>query len=195
MEKKSTQKAKSKAKSMAKKPTTKLKGIVPSEVHGYAPRLLSQTINKLTKSMLGRQGLIRGDIISKWFDIVGPEISQHTLPEKIVFSKDGASGGELRLRCDSGALANQLQHQAPQIIDRINMYFGYQAIIRIKLIQAPLPRRPTVRRTSSKPLTKEQVATIKSTTSIVQDDEIRAVLDKLGQSVMSRDQSKFNNKP
>jgi len=175
---------------MTKKPTPKPKGINPSDVRGRSPRALSQTINKLTKSMLGRQGLTQGSIIAKWHDIIGEDLARHTSPQKIVFARDGVSGGTLHLRCDSGALATQLQHTTPQILDRVNTFFGYQAVLKLRLIQGPLPGHVEPRKKPVRPLSKAQADAIAGTVASVEDDELRAALERLGSSIVSRDHRK-----
>ena len=173
---------------MAKKSTSnKPKGIVPSDVRGRAPRPLSQTVNKLTKSMLGRHGFTHGAIVTKWPDIVGENMSRHTAPEKIVFSKDGVSGGTMHLRCDSGALATELMHQEPLILDRINTFFGYQAVVRIKLIQGPLPQRKETRSKPPRQLSQAEARELAGTIASVDDEELREALENLGRSVLGRD--------
>jgi hypothetical protein len=39
----------------------------------------------------------------------------------------------------SGGAALELQHIAPQIVERINGHLGYHAIDRLKLVHAPMP--------------------------------------------------------
>ena len=175
---------------MAKKTTPKPKGIIPSDKRGRTPRALSHTINKLTKSMLGRHGLTKGTLLTKWVDIIGETMAEHTSPEKIVFARDGVSGGTLHLRCSSGAYATQLQHQEPQILDRINTFFGYQAIIRIKLIQAPLPHKPRQRHNAQRPLSKDQAHNLSKTVDVVDDNELHDVLERLGSSILMRNRAK-----
>jgi len=159
-------------------------------VRGRSPRALSQTVNKLTKPMLGRHGLTRGALLTKWHDIVGEELSRHTTPEKIVFARDGVSGGTLHLRCDSGALATELIHREPLILDRINTFFGYQAVLRIKLIQAPLSRKKAARVKPPRSLTKKEQQDVSKTVSTVEDEELRDLLEKLGTSIVSRNSQK-----
>ncbi|MBL4691821.1 MAG: DUF721 domain-containing protein [Magnetovibrio sp.] len=171
---------------MAKKTTPKPVGIIPSDRRGRSPRALSQTINRLTKSMLGRHGLVRGTLLTKWHDVVGEKLSSHTSPEKIVFARDGKSGGILHLRCDSGAFATQVQHQELQILERINTFFGYKAIVRIKLIQAPLGRKRMPRVKPPIPLSSHQAQKLSETVASVEDDELRAALERLGASILRR---------
>ena len=51
----------------------------------------------------------------------------------------GGRGGTLHVRVGSGALALELQHLEPVVIERINTYFGYRAVERLKLVHGPLP--------------------------------------------------------
>ena len=144
-------------------------------------------VERLTKSMLGRHGFAHGAIVTKWPDIVGNDMARHTQPEKIVFSRDGVSGGVLHLRCDSGALATEIQHLEPQILDRINTFFGYKAVIRVKLIQGPMPKtkgQPAAR--APRPLSAVEAKNLAGTVANVDDDELREALERLGQSIMGR---------
>mgnify|MGYP000495124281 CR=1 FL=1 len=180
---------------MAKKPPSKTpekpKGILPSAVRSRAPRPLAKMVDRLTKSMLGRHGFAHGTIVTKWPDIVGDDMARHTQPEKIVFSRDGVSGGTVHLRCDSGAFATEMQHLEPQILERINTFFGYKAVVRIKLIQGPLPRAkrgPAVK--TPRPLNATETKNLAGTVANVDDEELRQALERLGQSIMGREKEK-----
>lgn len=48
-------------------------------------------------------------------------------------------GGTLHVQVTSGAVALQLQHEAPRLIERVNGFLGFAAVARLKLIQAPFP--------------------------------------------------------
>ena len=137
--------------------------------------------------MLGRHGFAHGAIVTKWPDIVGKDMANHTQPEKIVFSRDGVSGGTLHLRCDSGALATEIQHLEPQVLERINTFFGYKAVVRVKLIQGPLPRakgKPEPK--LPRPLNPIEAKNLASSVADVGDEEIRQALERLGQSILGR---------
>lgn len=180
---------------MTKKPTQKTpvkpKGIVPSDIRGRSPRPLSRMVERLTKSMLGRHGFAHGAIVTKWPDIVGQDMARHTQPEKIVFSRDGVSGGTLHLRVSSGALATEIQHLEPQILERINTFFGYKAVVRVKLIQGPLPRakdQPAAK--PPRPLSADEAKNLAGTVANVDDEELRQALERLGRSIMGQEQDK-----
>ena len=56
---------------------------------------------------------------------------------KIAFQRKERTGGALHVRVD-GAFAVELQHIAPLVIERVNAYYGYTALARLALHQAPV---------------------------------------------------------
>jgi len=175
---------------MTKKAPPKPKGIHPSSVRRRKMQSLSQTIGKLTKSMLGRQGFTQGAIITQWPDIVGAAMARHTVPEKISFSRDGVSHGTLLLRCESGALATELQHQSPQILDRINAFFGYQAVTQIKLIQAPVAASRKPQNEPQRALNAAEAQSLSETIAPLKDEDLRKAFEKMGTSIFIRNSDK-----
>lgn len=103
-------------------------------------RHLAGFLPRLTRAALGKRGFAEGGIVTDWAAIVGPELAAASLPEKLTFAKGARSDGTLQVRV-SGALALELQHLEPVVIERINSYFGYRAVGRLKIRQGPLPRR------------------------------------------------------
>ncbi len=58
-------------------------------------------------------------------------------------TRDG-QGGVLTIKVE-GAMALELQHLAPQIIERLNSYYGYPAIGKLNIIQGPDISSPCAR--------------------------------------------------
>jgi hypothetical protein len=58
--------------------------------------------------------------------------------------RDGedTAGGVLTVKAE-GAIALEIQHLAPQIIDRLNSYYGHAAISRLNIIQGPVTITPS----------------------------------------------------
>ena len=106
------------------------------------PRALGAAIARLTKPIFGKRGFAAGEIVTDWARIAGADIAAVSLPERIAFPQNKRIGGTLHLRVQPGGHAVQIQHMAPQLLDRINTYFGYGAVAGIKIIQAPLPAPP-----------------------------------------------------
>ena len=110
---------------------------------GRGPRRLQGILSAITAPAMRRQGFARAEVLSRWAEIVGPELAAGCQPERLVFKRDG-SGATLKVRVEAG-LGPEIQHRSPAIIERINGYFGYRAVEALSLIQAPLQdkgRRP-----------------------------------------------------
>ena len=90
---------------------------------GRGPRLLQGILSAITAPAMRRQGFARAEVLSRWAEIVGPELAAGCQPERLVFKRDG-SGATLKVRVEAG-LGPEIQHRSPAIIERINGYFGY----------------------------------------------------------------------
>jgi hypothetical protein len=86
----------------------------------------------------------------------------------------------------SGALALELQHLQPQVIERINGYFGYRAITRIALQQGPIRARKPAARPRATPPSEEDAEALAAQLEGVADDDLRQALDALGRGVLGR---------
>jgi len=142
---------------------------------------LAATLPKATRKLLGRHGLAEGGIVGDWESIVGPLIGERSLPLRLAFTGGERRDGTLHVRVE-GALALELQHLEPQIVERINGHFGYRAVARIKILQGPVPRRqrpaPTLR-----PLLPADATAVDAAVAEVGDDALRRALAGLGQSL------------
>jgi hypothetical protein len=108
-----------------------------SSWQGFAP--LAETVAALTVPMLGRRGLVAGRLMIEWPHIVGEQLAARTAPERLTRAGRAADGGTLQVRVGSGAVALEVQHQASQLLERINSYFGFRAVGRLRLVHGPLP--------------------------------------------------------
>lgn len=97
-------------------------------------QLIAKLLPKLVKTTFEKKGFIQAEILLEWGKIVGQEMSQKCIPEKLVFPKEKKTEGTLYLnvQISSGLL---IEYGAPLIIDKINSYFGYQAVTRLKIKQ------------------------------------------------------------
>jgi hypothetical protein len=143
---------------------------------------------KAARPALGRQGLAETELIARWDAIAGPQLAEHTLPIKVIPAKRGegiqAGGGVLHLKVDSGPAAMMLSYMEPQVLERVNAYFGWKAVDRLKLIQGPLPNKPARKLPSHRPLSAEEEAKLAAMLETVTDPNLRAVLLNLGRAVL-----------
>ena len=87
------------------------------------------------KQLLGSKGFVEIDILTGWSEIVGDELAEFCLPQKIVFPRGQKTGGTLYLYAASGAFALEITHRERFILEKINTRFGYQAVAKIKIVQ------------------------------------------------------------
>jgi hypothetical protein len=143
-------------------------------------RAAGPAVSRLAGPIVARHGggtLAR--LKSEWPAIVGAETAAATWPQAL--GRDGA----LKLRT-AAAMALELQHRAPLLIERLNLYLGRPAISRIVLVQGPLPLAPARSEAKPLPLDKGDAEAIESRVAEIPDPELRAALVRLGKSVASR---------
>lgn len=146
-------------------------------------RPLSDLLRKTLNQAFAKQGFAATELVTRWPEIVGAEIAAHSQPEKIQWPRpagnDMPDPGTLVLRVE-GPTAVEIQHQAKVILERVNRFFGWQAVGDLRLRQAPLPRRTTAK---PEPPDAEEQARIAATLSQVADDGLRAALARLGAAI------------
>ena len=114
----------------------KEKNIISTEHKSNGLTSFSSEVSALASKLLGKSGLIEMNILTSWKSIVGEELAQYTLPQKIDFKKDARDNGTLYLLTQSGAFALEIGHKTPIILEKINTFFGYNAVSKIKIIQS-----------------------------------------------------------
>jgi len=148
------------------------------------PKPLSQIVAKTIEDAFARQGFASTGIVTHWPEIVGAEIADHCEPMRMIWPRrvheDDPEPATLVLRVE-GPMALEIQHASDVILQRVNRFFGWSAVGRLALRQAPLSRRDRPKR-SSEPDPKA-VAEVAETLSAVEDDELRAALARLGASI------------
>ena len=152
------------------------------------PRPLSEFLGATLSDSLKTQGFASTEIIARWADIVGTEIAAHSEPMKITWPRANTTGdmddgvpepATLVLRVE-GPAALEIQHLSAVILERVNRFFGWQAIGRIALRQAPLRRRePSA---PPPPLDPEIAARIAASLP-VEDENLRQALGRLGAAI------------
>ena len=137
-------------------------------------------VGAVTRPLVGRHGFAGGAMIVDWPAIVGAAIAAYTLPTRVRFPPGERSGGTLEIKVANSAFATELQHLEPLIVERINGYFGWAAVARLKLRHGPLPRRPSPAPTAAAGATAAPSPRLAGLLERVEDPELRAVLERLG---------------
>jgi len=104
----------------------------PMRVPPPAGKSLAPLIRELDK----KYGQGPGALQTRWKEIVGDTLARRTEPVRIIKSRTG-EGGTLELRVD-GPVASLIQHQAPQITQRLDLLLGKGAVTRLRIVQGPV---------------------------------------------------------
>jgi hypothetical protein len=80
-----------------------------------------------------------------------------------------------------GPMALEIQHRSDVILERVNRFFGWHAVGRIALRQAPLSRRD--RRPAPRPPDPTAVKKVAETLSAVEDEALKEALARLGAAI------------
>jgi hypothetical protein len=147
-----------------------------------APRALAAELAPIIRPILGKRGLGEAQLLAEWDAIVGPDRAAEARPDRLAFTGGERRGGTLRLRV-APAVALELQHREPQIIERINAFFGYRAVARLAYVQAA----PAARRTPPppiRPLSAAEEERVAATVEPVADGELKEALARLGAAIL-----------
>ena len=125
-----------------------------------------------------RFGFSHSALISRWREVVGPVYARWSVPESLRYPRGQTVGGTLTVRVE-GPFALQLQHVAPQLVERVNRILGHNAVAKLKLLQGEVPRAPA----RPAPQPEQGVTNLTPVTqqalSGVKDDGLRAALHDL----------------
>jgi hypothetical protein len=144
---------------------------------------LSVLLKDVFSDAYAKQGFAARELVTRWADIAGAEIARHSEPLKMQWPRpvegQPQEPATLILRVE-GPAALEIQHSSDVILQRVNRYFGWSAVGRLALRQAPLSRKKPVRRSAPDP---KSVAEVAKTLSAVEDDELRDALARLGAAI------------
>jgi hypothetical protein len=145
---------------------------------------LSVLLSDVFSDAYAKQGFAARELVTRWSEIAGPEVAAHSEPLKIQWPRpvqgQPQEPATLVLRVE-GPMALEIQHASDVILQRVNRFFGWSAVGRLALRQAPLARRD--RSPLSRAPDPKSVAEVAETLSSVEDEELRAALARLGASI------------
>ena len=143
-------------------------------------------LSKLIKELDERFGQGPGALQARWKEIVGEQIARRTEPIKLVKGRNGApSSLEIRV---AGPAAALIQHQAPEILARVNLFLGEGAVSKLRIVQGPL--RPATaepaatKRRRNAPLDAAQEAELAKGLRAAPDGPLKTALLALGRGVL-----------
>lgn len=138
-----------------------------------------------------KRGFAGADLLTSWPDIVGERYADKVQPERLVWPR-GQGGGEeapepavLTVHTD-GATALFLSHELPVVIERINAFFGWAAVGRIRIVQRPVTARRRQRPPRLRDLTAQEEHELAGKVGTIANPKLRQALEQLGRAVIAK---------
>jgi hypothetical protein len=146
-------------------------------------RPLADVAATLLKDSFAKQGFASRELVTSWPEIVGADIAICAEPLKIQWPRgragEGQEPGTLVLRVE-GPAAIEIQHLSGVILERVNRFFGWQAVGRLAIRQAPVsrPRKKELRK-----IDPNIANSIEEQLGRIEDDALRHALSRLGAAI------------
>jgi hypothetical protein len=145
---------------------------------------LSVLLSDVFSDAYARQGFAARELVTRWAEIAGADIAAYAEPLKMQWPRpvegQPQEPATLVLRVE-GPMALEIQHRSDVILERVNRFFGWHAVGRIALRQAPLSRR--TRPMPPRPPDPASVRKIADTLSAVEDEALKDALARLGATI------------
>jgi len=155
---------------------------------GGPARPVAELVPQIGRAAFRRFGFVQSSVVTRWPEIVGLRHAKVCAPESIRFPPGEKSDGILQLVV-LPAHAPLIQHVIPEIIERVNRFFGYSAVVRVKLRQGAVqPQQATAARPDTAPPSLKPIPVeLGDSLRDVGDPELRAVLESLARSLGNKE--------
>lgn len=158
-----------------------------SKLRRRGPVALAELVGKAIGPLAARRGFATADLIAAWPEIAGARFATCTRPERIVWPRGAANEGKraiLVVRVD-GPAAILFQHEAGQTVERVNAFLGYAAIGQLRIVQGPIAAAGGETAPRPRPIAAEDETRLAETLAPVDNDGLRAALERLGRGVLA----------
>lgn len=142
-------------------------------------RAVSELLPDVGRAAFRRFGFVQHAVVSRWSEIVGERYARVSAPESIRFPPGKRAEGVLSLLV-AGAHAPMMQHIAPEIVERVNRFFGYNAVAKLHIRHGEIKRAAKAAPLPELlPVTEEMGESLRG----IADPELKAVLEALASGV------------
>jgi hypothetical protein len=164
-----------------------------AERRGRGFRSASETARRRLGEAAAGHGFAEPEVLIRWPEVVGEQLSALCVPVKVSYPRAEGLGATLVVRTE-GARAPEVEHLGPRIIERVNQFYGYRAIARLKVTQttgagglAEAPAR-FAGRPDAAPAEPGAAVTARAAelTRGIQNEALRAALTRMGAHVLAR---------
>ena len=158
---------------------------------GGPARPVAELVPQIGRTAFRKFGFIQSSVVMRWPEIVGERHAQVCAPESIRFPHGEKREGTLHLVV-LPAHAPLIQHVIPEIIERVNRFFGYAAVSQVRLRQGQVQPARAEGGGRAPPSLRPVPLELGESLRDIGDPELRAVLESLARS-MATDQDADRN--
>jgi len=160
------------------------------------PPAAGRGLTKLLKELEGKFGPGPDVLSARWREIAGETLAARTQPIKLTKSRTG--GATLELKVD-GPAAALIQHQAPELLARVNLFLGEGQVSRLRIVQGQVKAPPQAaaearaaqaRRKRAQPLDAAEEAALEQGLARAEEGPLKQALRKLGREVLRGEQER-----
>ena len=153
---------------------------------GGPARPVADLVPQIGRAAFRRFGFVQSSVVTRWPEIVGETHARVCTPESIRFPPGEKSDGIMQLVV-LPAHAPLIQHILPEIAERVNRFFGYKAVAKIKMRQGAVKPPSAGEKRSAPPSLKPIPMDLGEGLRDIGDPELRAVLESLARSVANKE--------
>lgn len=152
------------------------------------PPSASRAVTRAIKELDARFGQGVEGLAAHWTEIVGKALAARSEPGRLIKSRLGA-GAVLELRVE-GPSSVLIQHQAPDILQRVNLFLGAGALTGLRIVQRPLSKTARTRpaaaagRRHRPPLDAAEERRLAADLAGFDDGPLKQALQRLGREVL-----------
>lgn len=150
-------------------------------------RPIAELMPDIGRTAFRKFGFIQSSVVTRWPEIVGLSHARVCAPESIRFPPGEKSDGILQLVVVP-AHAPIISHVIPEIIERVNRFFGYKAIARVKLRQGAVKPPPAREAPTAPPSLRPIPLELGESLRDIGDPELRTVLESLARSLGTKEE-------
>lgn len=151
------------------------------------PPVAGKAVSRLVRALDRAHGPALGPLQTRWREIVGETLWRVSEPVKLIQPRGAraGTGATLELRVD-GPAAAIVQHEAEDILARVNLSLGSGAVTRIRIAQGLIRRAARAKPAGRKapPLDAAQEADLEQMLASAPDGPLKQSLLRLGRAVM-----------
>ena len=149
---------------------------------GGPARAIADLMPEIGRTAFRRFGFVQSSVVTRWAEIIGDAHARVSFPEAIRFPPGERSDGILQLVVEP-AHAPIITHLVPEVIIRVNRFFGYNAVAKVKIRQGQVTKREDSGARTAPPSLRPIPIELGDSLRDIGDAELRAVLTSLARSL------------